>query len=139
MWPADIGANDRWRVGGCGRLSPPYFIFGSYLAIDGWMMPLTCLHAQTGAWLATLPDVALFLIKMIYLTSCGKQKALVLPRHAHSLSLSLTHTHSLAHAHTHINTLTQGSQFILECELVVVMMLEWAGLSGCGLAMRAQK
>ena len=38
MWPADIGANDGWRVGGCGRLSPPHFIFGSYLAIDGWMM-----------------------------------------------------------------------------------------------------
>ena len=30
-------------------------------------------------------------------------------------------------------------RLVLGCELAVVMMLEWAGLGGCGLAMRARK
>jgi hypothetical protein len=30
MWPADIGCYDGWRAGGCGWLSPPHYIFGSF-------------------------------------------------------------------------------------------------------------
>ena len=39
MWPADIGADDGWRAGGCGRLSPPKLIPGPCLAIDGRVIP----------------------------------------------------------------------------------------------------
>ena len=39
MWSVDIGADDGWGVGGCGRLSPLELIFGPSVAIDGWVIP----------------------------------------------------------------------------------------------------
>ena len=47
---------DGWRAGGCGRLSPPHLIFGSYLAINGWVIPPSLvleqsdMHGPEGVW-----------------------------------------------------------------------------------------